>query len=208
MELRDFLDIFVQGRKLFLSVVVGCVVVGAIWYGFQPLTYRADLTLNVARSGVQQTADYRYDGFYRLQADERFADTVVRWLGSPRIVDDIGTSAGSFPLPSGNFSFGGVFDAKRLSSQVIDVTYRTSGRDGADRIAQTLIAVLNRETARLNTGAAEQSWFVVQGERPVIVDGRQGLVLVLIVSLALGTFLGFWSVLFHRYFRPVKNGKQ
>ena len=207
MELRDFIGIFIQARKLFFSVVAGCIAVGAIWCGFQPITYHADLTLNVARNGVQQTNDYRYDSFYRLQADERFADTVVRWLASPRIMEDIATSAGTVPLSSGPFSFGNTLDAKRLSSQVIEVTYRTGDRDSADRLAAALITVINRETGQLNVDVIDQGWFVIQGDRPVITDGRQGIWVVLVGSIAVGVFIGFWSVLFRWYYRPESSKK-
>jgi hypothetical protein len=89
MDLREFLRLFWKERVLFSGTVAVFVATGFVVQLLQPIRFAAEITMNVARSGVRTTTEYAYDDFYRLQADERFADTVVRWLESPRIVSDI-----------------------------------------------------------------------------------------------------------------------
>ena len=89
MEFKEYMAIFKRHARVFWLVVLGCVVVSVIWQQNQRAVYQATLLINIGRGSVQNTEQYTYDNFYRLQADERFADTVVRWLGSPRIVEDI-----------------------------------------------------------------------------------------------------------------------
>lgn len=200
MEFRELVGIFRRRKAIFLLTVSVFLVAGFAWQRFQPASYRSDLSLNVARRGVQDTADYRYDGFYRLQADERFADTVVEWLSSPRIVADIYSGAGTRTLSPTVFSFGGPISADRLSSQLISVRYRTTDREGAERVAKSVIARINQEADSLNVSAREKSWFMVLGGEPVIEEARIRTSVVLAVMGALGVFFGFWNVLLTHYF--------
>ncbi len=122
MEFKEWLDIFRKRTRMMITVILGCIAVGVLWYVFQPRGLAADLTLNVTRIGSQETSDYKYDDFYRLQADERFADTVVRWLGSPRIVSDIYSTAHLDADSLGLSGLNKAFKSERLSSQMIRVT--------------------------------------------------------------------------------------
>ena len=94
MELREYIAIFNKYQKTFLITLVLCVTIGVGTYVLQPVRYATEVMLNVTRKGVQQTTDYRYDDFYRLQADEKFGETIVEWLKNPRIATDIYSSAG------------------------------------------------------------------------------------------------------------------
>lgn len=202
MELRDLVKIFLKSWKTFFGTVGIFVVTGFAWYVLQPETYKANVTLNVTRMGTQQTTEYRYDGFYRLQADERFADTVVQWLRAPNIIQTITERAQTIPVGRSMFMpRGGALRAERLSSQMIAVTYQTADQESAARVAKVLVSVIDQESTTLNETAQEESWFTVIGDDPVIRDGRVGLALVLAVSLIGGVFIGFWAVLFRHYFR-------
>lgn len=201
MELRECIGICRERKGVFWITLIVFLLVGVAWQKWQPVSYSADLSLNVARRGVQDTAEYRYDGFYRLQADERFADTVVEWLSSARIVQDIYSGAGTQALSPGIASFGGPISAKRLSSQLITVRYRATDREGADRLAKSIVGRVNQETDSLNVSAREKSWFTVLGGEPVIADARVPLSVVLGIMGALGIFAGFWMMLFTHYFR-------
>ncbi len=200
MDLREFLSVFWKYRVLFLGMVLVFVVMGFVAQLLQPVRFAAEITMNVARSGVRTTNEYAYDDFYRLQADERFADTVVRWLESPRIVSDIVHAA---KRDGEAISF----DADRLSSQVIRVRFITRDEKIAEAISRSLFEVLNRETASLNQNRSEDGWFALVGETPSIADARFGRSWVLGVSLFLGVFLGFFAVLFRWYWNGTLNMK-
>lgn len=194
MDLREYFLILRRELALF-SIITLIVVVGAlIWQKSQPETYEANLLLNVGRSGGQVTSEYSYDSFYRLQADERFADTVVRWLGSPRVAEDIASVAKASPSDG--------FTAKRLSSQVVEVTFVSSDKQALEGISDSLVGVLNRYTESLNREKPQNdSWFTVIGSDPVIRDARVPLVLSFWISIAVGLFIAFWVILFKHYFR-------
>lgn len=187
MDLREFLNLFWRYRVLFLGTISIFVMGGFLIQALQPVRFETELTMNVARFGTRATNEYSYDDFYRLQADERFADTVVRWLESPRIVADIAkasTVAGEELI----------FDADRLSSQVIRVRFVLREEAKSKRVAEALFAVLNRETKSLNQNRSDDGWFMLVGETPSLVDARFGKTRALAVATFLGMFCGFLAV--------------
>mgnify|MGYP003512059204 FL=1 len=170
-----------------------------LWQRDQGVSYQATLLLNIGRAGVSETTDYTYDSFYRLQADERFADTVVRWLTTPRVVEDIYYESRLNPTGLDAKALGAVFSAGRLSSQMITVKYGGADPKVLEELARSAVTVLNRYTDTLNTEAREKSWFVVIGSDPVIRERHISPELALGVGLVLGLFVGFWLVLIRHY---------
>jgi uncharacterized protein involved in exopolysaccharide biosynthesis len=204
MELKDYINIFRKQAKVFWIVVLAGMLGAIVWQKSQPINYQATLLLNIGRQGAQNTPDYKYDGFYRLQADERFADTVVRWMASPRVVEDIYVDAGLDPKNLGVRNLKNIFAAKRLSSQMVEVTYTDPNKETPQKISKATVEVLNRYTQSLNKENAEPSWFVIIGSEPVIGDARLSLFLVTLVALALSVFLGFWTAILTHYFKEDK----
>lgn len=199
MELKKFFEIFRKQTGFFWSVVLIVVALAILWQVTQPEKYQASLLLNIGRSGTQTTTDYTYDSFYRLQADERFADTVVRWLGDPRVVTLIFEEAGVNAETHSLRELRGAFGAGRLSSQMIEVHYGAGTPELARDIADSVTQVLNRFANRLNREAQEESWFLILGEEPVVRDGRTSLDFALALGMIAGLFLAFWAVLIRNY---------
>lgn len=200
MELRDYITIVRTHSGTFWITLIAVVVLVSVWQQSQPIKYQATLLLNIGRSSTQVTTNYTYDSFYRLQADERFADTVVRWLGSPRVVEDIYAATGIDGEQVSARDLGAAFDARRLSSHVIEVTYTDTHTETLSALSQKLLLVVNRYTESLNQDTKESNWFVVLGGDPVIRDARASFRAALVVSIAAGIFLGFWMTLLKNYF--------
>lgn len=200
MEFRDYVNIFKRQVRVFSTIVFLSVLAAIVWQKNQGVQYQATLLLNIGRTGGEVTQEYAYDSFYRLQADERFADTVVRWLGSPRVVEDIYTAANIDLEKKDIRDLKGVFGAKRLSSQMIEVTYADAGDKTLKKISEAAVVTLNRYTESLNKENNETNWFIVIGSDPVVRDVRISLPLALVIGLLLGVFVGFWTVLVRHYF--------
>lgn len=201
MELKEYLAIFKKHFKVFIAVTVIFIAAGIIFQITQPLRYKTSLTLNVTRNNIQPTSDYRYDDFYRLQADEKFADTIVRWLESPGVSADIYNDSGISTTGLTTWQLERIFKAERLSSQVISVTYITSDAKTAQNLAKSIAKIVNRESDNLNKLQKEESWFTVVSNEPVIRDNRWPLPIVFSASLLLGIFFGIWAVLIRHYLK-------
>lgn len=207
MELTEYINIFRKQAKTFWLTVFLFVAGAFVWQGLQPRSYDAALLINIGRFGVQQTTEYAYDSFYRLQADERFADTVVRWLSSPRVVEDIYAEAKIDADTIGLRGLKGAFSGKRLSSQMVEVSYAARNERQAAELSGAIVSVLNRYTDSLDREGREPGWFSVIGSDPVVRDGRTSLPIAFLAGLALGIFLGFWVVLFKHYFKNNQKPK-
>ena len=199
MEFRDFCHIFFTRRNLFFGVVFGFVILSLLVFRFQPMRYESDLLINVARSGMRETTEYTYDQFYRLQADERFADTVVRWLEEPSILEEIRSRAEASDLAIEALS------ANRLSSQVIHVRYRARRESDFGRMAEAVPAALNEASARINEASQNPDWFILVADEPVTRDARWSFGILLGLGIFFGAFFAFWTVLLSWYFGSERN---
>lgn len=211
MELRDFVKYVRKYKVLFFGVVSGVMLISYAFLALQPLQYTTILSLHVARShSGEQSNEYQYDGFYRLQADEQFADTVVRWLASPRIVSDIYSGAGRDIRIPAEYELDGVFSAKRLSSQYIEVQFTTSTKMMAENLSKSLDAVINEKTRALNMNTEdERMWFRVLVDDPVIYETHIPWNRVMGGAFLVGVFLALWAVALRVYFsREHEEGKE
>jgi len=177
---------------MFFSIVIGVVVIGILTQFFLPIKYKVTTDLNVTRIGYQKnTDDYRYDEFYRLQADERFADTVVRWLGSARVKMDINSMLGTNSVEK--------LKARRLSSQMIEVTFLIDETNCAEETVGVITKVLNKKTAELNKFQRDPNWFTLLANRPVVSEIKLPFGKLVAMLLPVGMFVAFWS-LFVKYY--------
>jgi capsular polysaccharide biosynthesis protein len=200
MDLKEYLKIFRKNFKIFAITVVVFILAGSAFQLFKEKNFKTSLNLNITRIGKQQTENYKYDDFYRLQADERFADTVVRWLGSPRIAADIYREAGISADNLSQRELSGIFNAKRLSSQMIEVNFTSNNQKAAEKISEAIIKITNRETENLNKDQKEEAWFTILGSEPIIKINTYKNSFVFAISLLVGIFVGIWTVYIKHYF--------
>lgn len=201
MEPYDIVKIYWKERKLFTLIVAAFLFGSLIWQVSQPVEYRALLLLNVGREGGRTTSEYAFDDFYRLQADERFGDTVVRWLQSPRVVSDILKESGFDSSSRSENELKSLISAKRLSSQVIELSFSHKEKPVLEKEAVAIVKVLNEYTERLNQDGQKEGWFTVVGSDPVLLDARMTLLKVVGIGGALGCFVAFWVVTLFWSFR-------
>ena len=200
MDLKEYLKIFKKNLATFLIVVIIFVAAGFVFQIARERSFKTTLNINITRTGKDQTADYKYDDFYRLQADERFADTVVRWLGSPRIATDIYADAG---INSGNlsqFSLSRIFKSQRLSSQLIEIDFVSKDTATAQKISKSVTNIINHEIDKLNKLQQQENWFVAMADEPITSPNVYSNSLVFFVSLLIGIFVGIWAVFVKHYF--------
>lgn len=188
MEFKEYLAIFGRQRKIFFLTLAALSVLGVLSYHLQPQVLDASFALNVTRKGMEQTSDYRYDQFYRLQADERFADTLVRWLQMPGMLEKIAAKA----------DFGRL-RAARLSSQLIRVDFEAANKEDASLAASAVCEQLSIQTAELDVEQRDPNWFKISCAEVSVRDGRVGFWRIMGGALFLGVFGGFWMALLKHY---------
>jgi capsular polysaccharide biosynthesis protein len=201
MELKEYLQIIKRNIATFAAVIIIVVLGSFAFFALKSVTFSTSLALNITRSGAQQTPDYKYDDFYRLQADEKFAETIVQWLQDPRTAANIYAAAG---MDVSNFSLRQLAKSiapKKLSSQFVSVSFSARSVDSAKKISNAIVAAVAKNTGELNKNQNESTWFEVVAQDPVIARDKISPLILFLASLLAGIFLACWVVLIIHYLK-------
>jgi capsular polysaccharide biosynthesis protein len=200
MELREYVHV---ARKYWLMIVIVTVVLVAgslLFRSLQPTTYSASRALTLSRVNTQKTTDYKYDDYYAIQAVDLFNKTVAAWLQTPSDVLDIYTDAGvSAPTESLN-SLARVITTTKISPQVLQVDFVHGDKDQAQKIADSIVKIVQREVDKENKIETEQAYFHVDASNTVIVETPKFYALIAIVALLVGLFVSYNLALLLNYF--------
>lgn len=199
MELKEYIQIIKKNSRLFLGIIFATIAIAILYFYLQPVSYETSLMLNITRTGSQETTDYRYDDFYRLQADERFADTVAQWLRNSQIVANIFASA---KKDTSDFSLAKLSKsllAQRKSSQIVEVNFSSASKEDAQKISAGIIKAVSQITEKLNANQKESYWFQIMAEDPITLQKITNYKIIFFASLLAGIFLAFWVVMLKYY---------
>lgn len=194
MELRDFIRLFIRRRTLIAWIMGAALIIGFFGYRLQTQWYEGAVLLSVTRQAAETTPEYQYDQAYRLQADERMADTLARYLES-----EIGRRDTARRVP-----FTGIRETEfiesqvsaiRLSSNLVQVSFAATTPTEAESIAEAFFKTGEYYVASLNEQAGNRNWFTLVSSDPYAKDGRYTLLVALGVALVLGAIAAFWTVL-------------
>jgi capsular polysaccharide biosynthesis protein len=201
MELKEYWQIIVRDKKTFFLIIALSIFTSVAYFVLRPESYNVSMLFNITRNGSQQTADYRYDDFYRLQADEKFAETIVQWLKDPRIATDIYQGAGINVEKLSLRQRAKLLKAEKLSSQIISVNFSMASEDQGRKVAEITAGTVSKNVASLNDGQNEDSWFRIIAQDPIIIKNEGNIWTIIIFPLLFGIFIGFWAVMLRHYLR-------
>lgn len=199
MEIKEYLQIIKKNIKLFSIVFVVVVASILAYFYFQPIYYKTSVTLNVTRVGMQATDQYRFDNFYRLQADEKVCETIVEWLKSPSIVFDIYSQSGENIDQLSLKKISKLIIAEKRSSQIVAVNFVSSDKELAQKISENIVRVISRNIEKLNKDQKEIGWFEIMGENPMTMKNSPEYKIILLASFFAGIFVAFLTVMIRHY---------
>ncbi len=200
MELKDYLKII---KKRYLLILVVTILVGASAFVFtfrRSVVYETSLSLLITRSTSQVTQDYKYDGYYAIKAAELFSDTVKQWLESPEVVVEIYKRA---EIDLGLESLRKLrkkFKAYKMSSQYVEVRFKASQKEEAQKISGVIPSVLQSRAQQLTWDSKDLS-FYIKAASPVIVENKPKPLFNGLIGLISGFVLGIFVVFFKEYLR-------
>lgn len=189
MELIDYLNIVSKRKALIVTLIILIVVGGILFSVLIPEAYLTSVSLAVSREGRQDTQDYKYDGYYSLQASELFSETVVSWFLSPEVVTDIFEKAEIDPETENLRELSHIFDAEKLAAQNVLVKFKTSNKDDAEKLSRAMQEVVTERTKILNSASGEDAKFTVIVKDPITVSGSPEMWLIAIISLVVGVVM-------------------
>jgi capsular polysaccharide biosynthesis protein len=200
MELKEYYKILKANFSTAVYTIVILAVATYIWSIKQAESYSASLLLNVSRLDTQNTADYRYDQFYRIQADDKFSDTLSQWLTAPGIASEIIAKAN---FPGGDKTLRQLsrsFRGEKISPETVEVRFSATNPDEAKKIGDAIGVVIDEKTKNLNLNSQDATWFKVFPSNYIALKNIQNLPLNLGLASIVGLFFGVISIFFKHYF--------
>jgi capsular polysaccharide biosynthesis protein len=180
-------------------VVLVLLFLVTVFSGLKSIFYENDMLLLISRNGTQNTADYKYDGYYAVQASDVFADNISQWLSSASVASEIYSRAGAENKMRSLKDFSKVFKADKLSSQYVRVRYETNDKETAIKLARAMTDVLQEKADLLSASSIEQIGFKIIYSDPLSVKVQSDFVLNGILAIMGGLFLGVFIVLGKNY---------
>ena len=200
MELKQYLKIIGQNKKMIIAIAVLTGLFTFIFSAIQPLKYETSLSLLISKNKTQETSDFKYDGYYALQASEIMADSVEQWLKSPEVVGAIYQKAQINPDFRNIKSYTKKFTPRKMSSQYVEVKFNTSTKKEAEKISRAIVKVINGKAEALEKNSGEEVSFSISGTNPVIAEDNPDIFLNLFIGFISGLALGIFTVFGKRYF--------
>ena len=195
MELKEYYKIWKKHISVVIYAVLVVVVAVYAWSVKKSETFSASLLLETRRTQAQPTNEYKYDQFYRLQADEKFSETIVEWLKAPGVAREIFQKSGVNTDEKSMRQLSKSFRAEKTSSQIVSVNFGVQKEDEAKKIADAIASVISEKTKGINAEARDPEWFEVAMDDLAVVknaqDLRLNLALAALAGLFIGTFLAF-----------------
>jgi hypothetical protein len=125
---------------LLLAALATLAAVGVVRR--QGPTYEAHFSYTVSLQEREAAPEFRFDGYYALQATDLFAETLAAWATTPEIVVAAHEAAG-LPVPSGSArQLARRVSSEKVAPQLVRVWVKGSERDLVERLAQGLQTVM------------------------------------------------------------------
>ncbi len=199
MELREYYEIWRKNISVVIYVILIAVVIAYAWSVRKSQTFSTSLLINISRTQDQLTTDYRYDQFYRIQADDKFSDTVSEWIKSPGVVEEI--------LKKSNLSSKGkslrqirkTFQAEKMSPEIIEVRFSPKDEGEGKKIADSVSFVISEKIKDLNSPADDPNWFKINPSDLITAKNVQDLRINLAIAAFSGLFVGTLFAFFKHY---------
>lgn len=200
MELKEYVKIIKKEEKLTTTAILAVLILVVVLSELKGAYFENDMLLLVSRSGTQNTQDYKYDGYYAVQASEIFADNVSQWLTSASVANEIYQRAKAENDTTSLKGLSKAFKADKLSSQYVRVRYQTKDKETAVNLAHAMTDVLQEKADMLSVSSTEQISFKVLYSDPLSVETKSDLSLNGLLAIIGGAFLGIFLALGKHYF--------
>ncbi|MBU4141322.1 hypothetical protein KKE99_00400 [Patescibacteria group bacterium] len=201
MELKEYIRIFKKEKNIISGTVLLVFISTLIFSGLKEVSCENDMLLLISRSGTQNTADYKYDGYYAVQASDIFADNASQWLASASIASEIYIRAKAESELRSLKDFSKIFKADKLSSQYVRVRYRSKDKETAIDLAHAITDVLQEKADLLSRSSIEQISFKIIYSDPLSIESKSDFLLNGILAIIGGLFLGIFMALGKNYFK-------
>ena len=200
MELKEYITIIRKEYKTIFAIGTIVAVSAFLFSTMRPVVYEASTSLAINKSKTQNTDDFKYDGYYALQTSEMLADTIVEWTKSPTMVSAIYQKAEVNQDFRNIKSYTKKFTVHKMSSQHVEVKFKTDTKENAEKISSALVEIINDKIKTIEKESEEEIAFSIRSENTIIMKNKPDAFLNLIIGFISGITLGIFIIFLKRYF--------
>jgi hypothetical protein len=199
MEFREFVKLIGKNKYLLFLAVVFCLGAGFFVWRYQANFYAASFSVGIDRGAFEKTDDYKYDQFYRLQADEKFAENITYWANDPGFL----SKAKKDFLGFGGEKFNNIkaIKAEQFSSNYLKVNFKSSTKEELMPFYKALKKNLRQKTEDLDYENKAPGWFKLNFGDLAVNKNNPSLFLYFCIALGAGILFGIFLILFVYYFK-------
>lgn len=147
-------------------------------------THQVHFSYLVSLSQRDESEDFRFDGFYALQATDLFSTTLAEWTKTPEVIIAAHREAGLAVKDEDPRGLARLVTASKAAPQLVQVTVKHKDKQAAEKLTDGLVVVMKQNVERYHEQAIPAVQFRVTTTEPW--TGASQLSLPLIV---VGTFV-------------------
>lgn len=201
MELKKLVKILLKENPLFIGVWLAVVALAIVWFLSQPPKYEAFLSVEISRDSLEDTKDYQYNQYYRLLADEKFADTVMQWTKDPEVVRTVFQEA-QVPLKIDNLRQASkILNGERMTANYVQIKFSVGSEERAEKIVEAIKEIFTSKTESLNQSSQDKNWFKLIFSDSLVILKKTSFTITFIIGLFLGFILAMFVVLLRYYWQ-------
>ncbi len=204
MELKEYWRVIKRGRKLFLGIwlvtVLATFLVLALW----PVSYKADLALNLAREGEieAESSDKDFDQYYILQSNQMLGGNIVGWIKNEALKEKVATRLEKKELSKKQAELlRRTLKAEQLGPGFIQVQFKVKEKKQAQQAKEELEKIIKSKVDELKNKEQKEPWFKVVTVAFAVKKSEPFWLAGLVVSVVMGFWLALGGVMLKHYWQ-------
>jgi capsular polysaccharide biosynthesis protein len=199
MELKEYAAVIREEKKLIVRLTLLTLLFSLLFSLALPVRFETSVSLFLSKKDSQPTDEFKYDGYYALEAAESMAEHIEKTLQSPEVVDAIYQKSGIDPQFKNLKSYKKKFTAHKMSNQYVEVSFTSARREDAAKLSQAMVATVNEKLAAISSGSGQEVSFSVSNSQPVTLEKRTDPVQSALLGLLSGFLLGLFAAFLRKY---------
>ncbi|HPH78920.1 MAG TPA: hypothetical protein PLH65_02450 [bacterium] len=178
---------------VFAGIIITNKMSKASWDGATTLILKQEIV-------ADKSADnYKFDGYYAVEANQIFSDSIETWLEAPDFIQLVYDKA-QVQSPEKMSSLKGTFDFDKVISQSVAVRLNGGSKDEVNKLMNAMISVMKEKTESLLVDQDGRSVFTIDSTPVLIlqheVDFKLQFGIGLLGALCMGVFLCYFMYAF------------
>ena len=199
MKPKNYVEVVKKHKFTVVVVIILCGLFSLVYSFVKPQSFSSNISMSFYRVNREVTSDYQYDNYYTGKAVEILTNTVLGWLETSNIIQEVYDEAGV--VSDDIYKDTKKFKPKQISAHQIEVRVVNKNKGDLDKLSAAVVSVMDERVKKLEITSDNKNSFDVVAEEPIIVEIKYNPLMLLLIGLAAGLFLGIGVAFLWEYFR-------